>query len=101
MVGNYSRDSGLIVFNNGIDYGDSLVFHLKTYDPALEPESGVFGILVSLTGLICLATPVLCIVLITVGFSSKMKGMGIGAILGLFVYPLLAIIAFKIVWQNS
>ena len=99
QVGEYSKESGVITFDNTIDYGESLDFKLVTYDKALEPEAPLFMLVYNLLRGICLVYPLISIVFIAGGFSSGKKGLGFGGIAALLVYPVLAIISFLAIWK--
>ncbi len=99
-VGEYSKESGVITFDNSIDYGESLDFKLTTYDEALEPEAPAFMLVVNLIRGICLVYPLISIAFIGVGLSSGRKGLGYGGIASLLAYPILAIVSLTTLWKH-
>ena len=99
MVGNYSSKTGIMEFDDGNDYGESVFFTISFTEPYEETSPSEQHYLASdITEMMCFIAPITALVLLIVGFSTAKKALGIGGIVGLVLYPILAIFALIVTW---
>jgi hypothetical protein len=98
-VGNYSSKTGIMEFDDGNDHGESVYVSISFIEPYEETPSEDLHYLASdITGAMCFIAPITALVLLIVGFSTAKKALGIGGIVGLVLYPFLAIFALIVTW---
>ena len=94
IVGNWSKETGLVEFDTGIDHGEYIEFTYETYDSDLERDSDTADTFGAITGIMCFVAPITALVLLIVGFSTDRKGLGFGGVTGLVLYPVIAFFGF-------
>ena len=96
LVGNYSSKTGITEFDDGSDHGEQISFRVVVYDP--KESNGLNQLASQLTALMCWFAPLLALILLAVGFSTGRKGLGVGGIIGLVIYPFLGIFSLIALW---
>ena len=93
-VGHWTEDEGVFYFDSGDDHGASIEINIEkrdidSYEEA-ENTRATMDVLLGISWIMCLAAPLLSIVMIVYGFAvSGAKAMGIGASVALASYPII------------
>ena len=96
LVGNYSSKTGIAEFDDGSDHGAQISFSINVYDP--NDSNDLNQLALELIEFMCFLSPLLALILLVVGFSTGRKGLGVGGIIGLVIYPFLGIFSLIALW---
>ena len=93
-VGHWAEDEGELHFDSGDDHGASVEINVETRDVGWDEESentqATIDVLLGISWIMCLAAPILSIVMMAYGFAaSGAKAMGVGAMVALASYPVI------------
>jgi hypothetical protein len=93
-VGHWTEDEGVLYFDSGVDHGDTIRIEVETISIGSREEAentqATMDVLLGISWIMCLAAPLLSIVMIVYGFAvSGAKAMGIGASVALASYPII------------
>ena len=95
-IGWWNNSNGVIMFDNGTDFGESITMQFEYWDS--DSDSEIYYIVEEIMGLTCCLGFLLSIVMLIVGFSTGKPGMGYGGISALVAAPVVGIITLGFLW---
>ena len=98
-VGQWTQETGAFHFDSGEYHGDEIEIDVETIDreimEEMESSQSTVETLVTISMILCLLAPLVTIALMIYGFAaSGGKGMGIGAVVALVLYPIIGFFSF-------
>ena len=97
-IGWWNNSNGVIMFDNGTDFGESITMQFEYRDSDSDSDSEIYYIVEEIMGLTCCLGLFLSIVMLIIGFSSGKPGVGYGGILALVAAPVVGIITIGFMW---
>ena len=95
-VGNWSNDDGIMYFDSGEDYGETLQLQYQYRTESAGQD--FFYTVQEISGVTCCLGFILSIVMLIVGFSQGKPGMGWGGVSALVALPVTSILALTVLW---
>lgn len=88
LVGNWTRSTGNLTFDDGSDYGESITITIDTdIDYSEDDDYDTANNLQAFSGILCCVFPIIGLILTVIGFSSGRKAMGVGGAIALASFP--------------
>ena len=88
IVGNWTRSTGNLTFDDGSDYGESITITIDTeIDYSEDDDYNTANNLQAFSGILCCGFPIIGLVLTVIGFSSGRKALGVGGAIALASFP--------------
>ena len=99
IAGWWNNSNGVIIFDNGTDFGESITMQFEYRDSDSDSDSEILlrGI-EEIMGLTCCLGFLLSIVMLIVGFSTGKPGMGWGGVTSLLLLPFTGILGLGTLW---
>jgi hypothetical protein len=97
IAGWWNNSNGVIIFDNGTDFGESITMQFEYRDSDPDSEILLRGI-EEIMGLTCCLGFLLSIVMLIVGFSTGKPGMGWGGVTSLLLLPFTGILGLGTLW---
>jgi len=98
QVGYWYNSNGTITFDDGNSYDEPIILQFDTTDDDWDDGDEAAEIYGSLLGIMCFATPILSLIFLIVGFATGRTGLGVGGIISLVLWPVIAIIGLDFLW---
>ena len=95
-VGNWSNDDGIMYFDSGEDYGETLQLEYQYRTESAGQD--FFNTVQEFSGVTCCLGFILSIVMLIVGFSQGKPGMGWGGVSALVALPVVSFLSLLILW---
>jgi hypothetical protein len=95
-IGWWNNSNGVIMFDNGTDFGESITMQFEYWDSDSDFE--IYHVVEEIIGLTCCLGLLLSIVMLIVGFSTGKPGMGYGGVLALVAAPVVGITTLSFLW---
>ena len=95
-IGWWNNSNGVIMFDNGTDFGESITMQFEYWDSDSDFE--IYYVVEEIIGLTCCLGLLLSIVMLIVGFSTGKPGMGYGGVLALVAAPVVGITTLSFLW---
>jgi hypothetical protein len=97
-VGYWYNSNGTIIFDDGNSYDEPIILQFDTTDNDYDQNRDAEEIYGTLLGIMCFATPILSLIFLIVGFATGRTGLGVGGIISLVLWPVIAIIGLDFLW---
>jgi hypothetical protein len=97
-VGYWYNSNGTITFDDGNSHNESIVIGFETIDNDYDQNRDAEDIYGGLLGIMCFATPILSLVFIIAGFATGRTGLGVGGIISIVLWPVIAIMGLEFLW---
>ena len=95
-VGNWSNDDGIMYFDSGEDYGETLQLEYQYRTESAGQD--FFNTVQEFSGVTCCLGFMLSIVMLIVGFSQGKPGMGWGGVSALVALPVVSFLSMLMLW---
>ncbi len=88
VVGNWTRSTGILQYDEGHDKGDERIITIETeIDYSEDDDYNTANNLQAFSGILCCGFPIIGLVLTIIGFSSGRKALGVGGAIALASFP--------------
>ncbi|MEE3082486.1 MAG: hypothetical protein VX320_00160 [Candidatus Thermoplasmatota archaeon] len=88
VVGNWTRSTGVLQYDDGSDEGDERVIIIETeIDYTEDDDYNTANTLQAFSGILCCGFPIIGLVMTAIGFSSGRKALGVGGAIALASFP--------------
>lgn len=98
QVGYWYNSNGTITFDDGNSYNESIVIMFETTDNDSDQNRDAEEIYAMTLFVMCWVTPLLSLVFIIAGFATGRTGLGVGGIISLVLWPVIAIMGLEFMW---